>query len=126
MVRAGFWSAISGYGSFIAHAGGAPFQVYGLPLKLPPRQYTGAAVRFFAILNAIKLVPYFALGAFDATNLYLSAILLPLAPLATFAGAFVVKRMRTEVFYPWMYGMLALAGLKLAWDGLRPLAALIF
>jgi uncharacterized protein len=124
VVRAGIWSTISGYGSFIAHAGGAPFQVYGLPLKLPPRQYTGAAVRFFAILNAVKLVPYFALGAFDTTNLYLSAILLPLAPIATFAGAMVVKRMRTEVFYPWMYGMLLLAGIKLSWDGIRPLIAL--
>lgn len=123
--RAGFWSTLSGYGSFIAHAGGAPFQVYGLPLKLPPRAYTGAAVRFFAILNAVKLVPYFALGAFDTTNLYLSAVLLPLAPLATIAGAMTVKRMQPQVFYPWMYGMLALAGLKLAWDGLQPLIALI-
>jgi hypothetical protein len=123
LVRAGFWSTLSGYGSFIAHAGGAPFQVYGLPLKLPPRDYTGAAVRFFAILNAIKLVPYFALGAFGTSNLMLSAILLPLAPLATFAGARVVKRMRPETFYPWMYGMCALAGLKLAWDGIRPLLA---
>lgn len=123
MTRAGFWSVLSGYGSFIAHAGGAPFQVYGLPLKLPPRAYTGAAVRFFAILNAVKLIPYFALGAFDTTNLYLSAMLLPLAPLATIAGAMVVKRMRPDVFYPWMYGMCALAGLKLFWDGLRPLIA---
>lgn len=124
--RASFWSTLSGYGSFVAHAGGAPFQVYGLPLRLPPRAYTGAAVRFFAILNAIKLVPYFALGAFDTKNLYLSAILLPLAPAATFAGAWVVKRMRPDVFYPWMYGMLVLAGLKLAWDGIKPLAALVF
>jgi uncharacterized membrane protein YfcA len=125
VMRAGVWSTISGYGSFIAHAGGAPFQVYGLPLKLPPREYTGAAVRFFAILNAIKLVPYFALGAFDTKNLYLSAILLPLAPLGTFAGAAVVKRMRMEVFYPWMYGMLFLAGVKLSWDGIRPLLAML-
>ena len=46
---------------------------------------------FFAITNAIKLVPYFALGQFDATNLTASAVLMPLAPLATLAGAWLVQ-----------------------------------
>ncbi|MBL0374998.1 sulfite exporter TauE/SafE family protein [Rhizobium sp. KVB221] len=124
IIRAGFWGALSGYGSFVAHAGGAPFQVYGLPLKLPPRDYTGAAVRFFAILNAVKLIPYFMLGQLDFTNLYLSATLFPLAPLATIAGALIVRRMRPDVFYPFMYGMCALAGMKLAYEGVMPLLAL--
>jgi hypothetical protein len=30
-----------------------------------------------------------------------------------------------EVFYPWMYGMLMLAALKLSWDGLAELIALL-
>ena len=120
-VRATIWSGISGYGSFIAHAGGAPFQVYALPLKMSPREYTGTAVRFFAIVNAVKLVPYFALGALSIDNLQLSATLFPLALIATIAGAFVVKRMKPDVFYPFMYGMCGLAGLKLAWDGLTTL-----
>ena len=42
---AAFFGTLAGYGSFVAHSGGAPFQVYALPLKLPPRDYTGAAVR---------------------------------------------------------------------------------
>jgi uncharacterized membrane protein YfcA len=121
IVRAGIWSTLSGYGSFVAHAGGAPFQVYGLPLKLPPQEYTGAAVRFFAIINAVKLVPYFMLGELDATNLYLSATLFPIAPLATFAGAMIVRRMKPDFFYPFMYAMLALAGFKLVFDGVSPL-----
>jgi uncharacterized membrane protein YfcA len=122
VVRAGFWGTLSGYGSFVAHAGGAPFQVYGLPLKLPPRDYTGAAVRFFAILNAVKLVPYFMLGELDPHNLTLSATLFPLAPLATIAGAYMVRRMHPEFFYPFMYLMCALAGAKLTYDGLLPLS----
>lgn len=108
---------LSGYGSFVAHAGGAPFQVYGLPLKLPPREYTGAAVRFFAILNVIKLGPYFALGQLDTANLAISATLVPLAIAATAVGGFVVKRMKPDVFYPFMYAMAFIAGLKLAYDG---------
>lgn len=122
-VQATLWSTLSGYGSFIAHAGGAPFQVYVLPLKLTPKDYTGTAVRFFAILNAVKLVPYYTLGVLSVGNLKTSALMIPVALVATLAGAFVVKRMRPEVFYPWMYGMCALAGMKLVWDGIRPLAA---
>lgn len=125
-VRATVWSTLSGYGSFIAHAGGAPYQVYALPLRLSPKEYTGTAVRFFAIVNALKLPPYFMLGLLSAGNLKTSAMLFPVALLATLVGAMVVKRMRPEVFYPWMYGMCALAGLKLAWDGLRPVVALAF
>jgi uncharacterized membrane protein YfcA len=124
--RASIWSALSGYGSFVAHAGGAPFQVYGLPLKLPPREYTGAAVRFFAIINFVKLLPYEMLGQLDFTNLAISATLFPIAPIATIAGAWVVKRMHIEVFYPVMYAMLALAGLKLSFDGLAALFGLGF
>lgn len=123
IARAGFWSTLSGYGSFVAHAGGAPFQVYGLPLKLPPADYTGTAVRFFAILNAVKLIPYFMLGELDTTNLTLSATLFPLAPIATIAGAWLVRRMHPEFFYPFMYGMCGLAGIKLTYDGVAPLLA---
>jgi len=122
-VRATIWSTLSGYGSFIAHAGGAPYQVYALPLKLSPKDYTGTAVRFFAIVNALKLPPYYMLGLLSLGNLKTSAMMFPVALLATIAGAAVVKRMRMEVFYPWMYGMLFLAGLKLSWDGIRPLIA---
>eukprot|EP01035_Chromulina_nebulosa_P041477 gene41477-56112_t len=118
LARAGLWSTLSGYGSFVAHAGGAPFQVYALPLKLPPRDYTGTAVRFFAILNAVKLVPYYMLGEFDLKNLTLSATLFPIAPLSTIAGAYMVRRMHPEFFYPFMYLMCALAGAKLFYDGI--------
>lgn len=113
-----FWSAIAGFTSFVAHAGGPPYQVYALPLRQDPKVYNGTSVIFFAVVNAVKVIPYFALGQFDATNLEASAVLMPLAPLATFAGAWIVKRMRPEVFYPFMYGMILLMGLKLSYDGI--------
>jgi uncharacterized membrane protein YfcA len=117
LLPAAFLGTLSGYGSFVAHAGGAPFQIYGLPLKLPPRDYTGAAVRFFAILNLVKLGPYFALGQLDTANLAISATLVPLAIATTAVGGFLVKRMRPDVFYPFMYAMAFVAGLKLVYDG---------
>lgn len=116
---AGLWGTLSGYGSFVAHAGGAPFQIYALPLKLHPREYTGTSVRFFAILNAIKLVPYFALGQLDTANLLTAASLLPFAPLATIAGAWVIRRMKPETFYPFMYGMALIAAGLIVREGLE-------
>lgn len=115
-LKAGFWGVVAGFTSFVAHAGGPPYQVYALALKQRPGLYVGTSVVFFAIVNAVKLVPYFALGQFDATNLTASAVLMPVAPLATLAGAWIVRRMRPEVFYPFMYAMILVVGLKLTWD----------
>ena len=116
------WGAVAGFTSFVAHVGGPPFQIYALPLKMDPKVFTGTSVIFFAITNAMKLIPYFALGQFDATNLTASAVLMPVAPLATLAGAWLVRRMRPEIFYPFTYGTVALIAAKLIYDGLSSLS----
>jgi uncharacterized protein len=116
VVLAAIWSSISGFTSFVAHAGGPPYQVYAMGLKQDPRLYTGTAAIYFATMNAVKLVPYVALGQLDTTTLTAAAVLMPLAPVATLAGAWIVKRMSADIFYPFMYGMVLLVGLKLVWD----------
>jgi uncharacterized membrane protein YfcA len=118
-----FWGTLAGFTSFVSHAGGPPYQMYTLPLRQDPKIYTGTSVRFFAAINAIKLVPYFALGQFDVTNLSTSLALAPLAPVATLAGAFIVKRMKPDIFYPFMYVMVFLTALKLISDGVIHLLA---
>lgn len=115
----GICGTVAGFTSFIAHTGGPPYQVYTLPLGQSPRIFTGTSVRFFFIINVIKLVPYFALGQFDATNLKTSFALMPLAVISTLVGAWIVKRMRPDVFYPLMYVLMLLAGMKLLFDGLQ-------
>jgi uncharacterized protein len=112
------WGTLCGYGSFVAHAGGPPFQIYALPLKLDPKNYTGASVRFFALVNAIKVIPYVALGALDTKNFAISLTLLPVALVATVAGAAIVRRLKPEVFYPLAYALGLLAAIKLFWDAL--------
>jgi uncharacterized membrane protein YfcA len=123
-VAGSFWGSLAGYASFVAHAGGPPFQIYVLPLKLDPLTYTGTSTRFFAILNAIKVIPYFALGELDATNLSLSGALLPVALISTLAGARLVHYLKPHIFYPLMYGMVLIAGSKLLWDGTRGLTGI--
>ena len=122
-VAAPFWGSVAGFTSFVAHAGGPPYQVYTLPLVLDPKVFTGTSVIFFAVTNAVKLVPYFALGQFDTANLTASAVLMPLAPLSTIAGAFVVKRMRPEVFYPFTYATIAMVAVMLVCEGVVDLLA---
>lgn len=117
-----FWGLVSGFTSFVAHAGGPPFQVYVLPLRLAPPLYVGTSVIYFAVVNAVKLVPYFALGQFDATNLAASAVLLPLAPVATLLGAFVVRRLKADAFYGLTYATVMVVALKLLWDGVAALS----
>ncbi len=120
-LSAWFWGALAGFTSFVAHAGGPPYQVHTLPLRLDPRVYTGTAVVFFAVVNVVKVVPYVALGQLDGRTLLSAALLLPLAAAAVLIGAALVRRMRAEVFYPFMLAMVALVGLRLVYDGLRGL-----
>lgn len=120
-IAAAFWGTVAGFTSFVAHVGGPPFQVYALPIRLDPKVLSGTSAIFFAATNALKLIPYFALGQFDTANLTASAVLMPLAPLATIAGAWLVRRMRPEIFYPFTYATVAVVAVKLLWDGIAGL-----
>lgn len=113
-----FWGAVAGFTSFVSHAGGPPFQMYMLPLRLDPKVFAGTAIIVFAVVNAVKVVPYFFLGQFSAANLWTSAVLLPLAPLATLLGVRLVKTVRPDTFYRIVYIALFVISLKLIWDGI--------
>ena len=112
-----FWGAIAGFTSFINHVGAPPVMAYMLPQKLPPRRFAGTAAVFFAIVNLLKLWPYFALGQFSRDNLWASASLLPVAVVATFFGVWLVRRVSAARFYVAILGLTFIVGVKLIWDG---------
>ncbi len=109
---------IAGFTSFVCHTGGPPFQLYMLPLRLAPALFAGTSVIFFSVMNTVKLVPYFMLGQFDTTNLMTSAVLLPIAPVATLTGYWLVKIVDPAFFYRFVYVMMGIIGIKLVYDGL--------
>lgn len=113
-----FWGMIAGFTSFVSHSGGPPYQMYTLKLGLPPILYAGTAVLFFSVINATKVIPYFFLGQFDTANLATSVVLMPLAPLATYAGVRIVRVIDHRVFYRFTYTCVFFVALKLIWDGL--------
>jgi uncharacterized membrane protein YfcA len=120
--RGSFWSAISGFTSFISHVGGPQLAVYLLPQRLPKEVLAGTFTIHFGIINLAKLPGFAALGAFTPQNLWTSAALAPVAAIGTIFGIWLVKRVSTALFYRIMYVILFVVALKLMWDGLRGLA----
>lgn len=90
--------AVAGFTSQIAHAGGPPFQIWALSRNFPHLVFVGTSSIFFAVINWFKVPAYAALGQFNAQNMTLTAIFLPLAILSTLAGVRLVKRVSPERF----------------------------
>lgn len=116
-----FWGMVAGYTSFVSHTGAPPFQVYMLPQRLPNAIYAGTAVIFFAVVNLVKVVPYAALGQFNATNLSTVAVLIPLAPIAMLAGVWLTRRVPQDPFYAILHAGLLIISAKLIYDALAVL-----
>ncbi len=110
-------SALSGFTSFIAHAGGPPVNAYLIPLKLTPVAFAATLAYFFFVVNLSKWLPYAWLGLLDWRNMATSIALLPLAPLGVWIGIRIARRINALWFYRFVYLGMLLAGLKLVWDG---------
>ncbi len=115
---AAFWGMVSGFTSQVAHAGGPPFQVWALTRKFPHTVFIGTSSIFFAVVNWIKVPAYLALGQFTGANMRLTMMFMPVAIASTFAGVWLVKRIRPERFYGVINVLLVAVGLALLWDSL--------
>ena len=109
--------ALCGFTSFVAHAGGPPFQIFILPQKLPKELIVGTGAIIFAAVNALKIPPYLFLGQFSVENLTIALLLLPLAPLGVIAGAWLLHRIPVDLFYRISYATMFVVGLRLIWVG---------
>ena len=118
VIKGGFWSAVAGFTSFVAHAGGPPMSVYLLPQRLDRALFVGTTVVFFTAVNYAKLLPYWWLGHLEAGNLMTSLVLMPLAPIRVWLGIWLRDKISPTIFYETCYVFLAIVGAKLVWDGL--------
>lgn len=112
-----FWGAVSGFTSFVSHGGAPPYQMYVVPQRLPKMVYAGTTTLTFAAINALKLIPYAALGQLNPANLAVTALLMPVAVAATFVGVWLTRRLPEKLFYRLVMAALFLISLKLTWDG---------
>jgi uncharacterized protein len=121
LVRATFWGSIAGFTSFVAHAGGPPYQMYVLPLKLDKMTYAGTTTILFAIINVVKLPPYWFLGQINMSSLELCLWLTPVALIGAFAGYHLTRLLPEKLFFRFVEASLFLLSLKLIYDGVSGL-----
>jgi hypothetical protein len=112
-------AALSGFTSFVAHAGGPPIGFYVLPLKLPPLVFSATMAVFFSAINLSKWLPYALLGLIDTRNMVTSLLLVPAALVGVWVGLKLVKRISQEGFTRLVLAGMFATGCKLLWDGVR-------
>ncbi len=115
------WGAVTGFTSFVSHAGAPPYQVYTLPPGMTKAVFAGTATIAFAVMNAVKLVPYYALGQLNLGNLKAAALLSLPAAIAVLAGVRLVQWLPERLFLRLVTSALLLISVKLVWDGARGL-----
>jgi hypothetical protein len=108
---------MSGFTSMLAQAGAPPFQVHMLPQKLHKLTLVGTNMIFFALVNWMKVLPFFALGQFSSENLATSVLLLPFAVATNFMGIWLVRRTPTELFYKIAYWLMFVISAELMRSG---------
>ncbi|MFC5496029.1 sulfite exporter TauE/SafE family protein [Caenimonas terrae] len=113
-------TTMSGFTSFIAHAGGPPVSAYVIPMRLPPLVFAATMSVYFTVMNLSKWVPYAWLGLLDVRNMATSLALLPFAFIGVWTGVRMAHRIKPVLFYRLVYCGMLLTGLKLVWDGFAP------
>jgi len=113
-----FWGIIAGFTSFVSHTGGPPYQMYVLPQKLEKMVFAGTSTILFAIINAAKLVPYWALGQFNPGNLEFAALLAPVSIVGALAGYKLTSVLPEKLFFRLVEIALAAISVKLIYGAL--------
>lgn len=88
---------------------------------MPKAVFAGTSTIAFAVINAVKLVPYWQLGQLSAGNLKHAALLFVPSVVAVFAGVRLVQWLPERLFFQLVTWSLLLISLKLVWDGARGL-----
>jgi uncharacterized membrane protein YfcA len=113
-----------GMGAFtstLIQIGAPPYYVFVLPQRLEKMLYVGTTVWFFALVNAMKVAPYMALGQFSTSGLATSVVLFPLAIAANFVGVWLIRVTPEAIFYKITNVLVFLIGVELTRQGVMQL-----
>ena len=112
------WGTVTGFTSFVSHAGGPSATMYLLGAGLDKTRYQASTVIVFWWVNLIKLPPYIALGMFDGDSVKANLILAPVAVAGVFLGVRAHRVVPERLFFGLTYALLLVTGTKLAYDAL--------
>ena len=104
---------MSGFTSFVAHAGGPPISAYIMGMRLQPMKYAATLAVFFFAINLSKWGPYAYLGLLNWENFHTSLVLMPLVPVGVMIGVRIAERIQMAHFYRMIEVGRLLTGLKL-------------
>jgi uncharacterized membrane protein YfcA len=107
--------------STLIQIGAPPYYVFVLPQRLPKMLYVGTTVWFFALVNVMKVAPYFALGTFSTAGVWTSVALFPLAIAANMFGVWLVRITPDELFYRITNWLVFVLGIELTRQGVMDL-----
>ena len=93
-------------------------EFYARTRRLAKMNFVGTTAFFFATVNALKVVPYFALGQFSTKGLGTSLVLLPLAMATNMLGFWVVRITPQELFYKITMALMFLISIELLRSGM--------
>ncbi|EKE69061.1 MULTISPECIES: sulfite exporter TauE/SafE family protein [Roseobacteraceae] len=112
------WGLVTGFTSFISHAGGPPAAVYMLSQRMDKTTYQATSVLVFWAINLIKVVPYSIVGIFTPETLKADLMLFPFAILGVLMGAWLHHKISDRFFFALAYVFLVITGGKLIWEAL--------
>jgi uncharacterized protein len=116
-----FWGTLAGFTSFVSHAGGPPYQMYVLPQRLDKMVFAGTSTIVFAIINLLKLPPYWVLGQVNFGSLKECAILGPISLVGAYLGYKLTAIIPQKMFFRVVEVALFLLSVKLLYDGISGL-----
>ncbi len=112
---------LAAFTSTLIQIGAPPYYLFVLPQRLPKMVYVGTTIWFFAAVNAMKIIPYLALGQFSTAGLATSVALFPLAIASNFLGIWLVRITPTRLFYRITYVIVFLLSAELTRRGVSGL-----
>lgn len=93
------WGSVSGFTSFVSHAGGPAYQMYVLPQQLPKMMFAGTSTILFATINVMKVPPYLALGLIEWGDMRTVLTLAPMAIFGAWLGYRITKLIPERLFF---------------------------
>jgi len=113
-----FAGMVSGFTSFVSHAGGPPSAVFLLSQGLSKTAFQATTVVVFWAVNWMKAVPYAFLGIFSWQTILGSLYLAPFALLGAWVGVKAHHLVPDRLFFGFTYVLLVLTGVRLIWVAL--------
>lgn len=97
--RGMIWGAVSGFTSFVSHAGGPAYQMYVLPQQLSKMSFAGTSTILFAAINMMKVPPYLALGLIEWGSMRTVLAMAPVAIFGAWLGYRITRLIPDRVFF---------------------------